>query len=186
MPIGTITRPRRKSKRQGDLVEPIHKQSKDRAQGTLAWMIQKWDSWPSKFGPPTQAPSLLPVHQHEVILQQRALGVGPHHTHQAAGMQLLILVEGMRQLVHSLMGGGEGRSGLRPSWLLLPQGRLPVLPGMAQWPETAGHFASPFPSLHTLKSRAGVARRTNYSSLLSQASSSDSALKLAVLCSKSL
>lgn len=94
----------------------MHKQSKDRVQGTLAWMIQKWDSWPSRFGLPTQAPSLLPVHQHEVILQQRALGVGPHHTHQAAGMQLLILVEGMRQLVHGLMGGGEGRSGLRPSW----------------------------------------------------------------------
>lgn len=47
---------------------------------------------------------LSPVHQHQVILEKRALGVGPHHTHQAAGVQLLILVKGVGQLVHSLTG----------------------------------------------------------------------------------
>lgn len=45
---------------------------------------------------------LSPVHQHEVILQKWTLGVGPHHAHQAACMQLLVLMEGMCQLVHSL------------------------------------------------------------------------------------
>lgn len=57
---------------------------------------------PSQSGHPREAPCLLPVHQHEVILQKWALGVGPHYTHQAASMQLLVLVEGMGQLVHSL------------------------------------------------------------------------------------
>lgn len=51
----------------------------------------------------------LPVHQHQVILEKRALGVGPHHTHQAAGMQLFVLVKGMRQLVHLPDGGGGRR-----------------------------------------------------------------------------
>lgn len=55
-------------------------------------------------GTPVGVFSLLPVHQHEVVLQKRALGVGPHHTHQAASMELLVLVKGMSQLVHSLTG----------------------------------------------------------------------------------
>ena len=52
--------------------------------------------------PQTGILGVSPVHQHEVILQKWTLGVGPHHTHQAACMQLLVLMEGMCQLVHSL------------------------------------------------------------------------------------
>lgn len=143
-------------------------------------MIQKWDSWPSRLGPPRGAPFLLPVHQHQVILQQRALGVGPHHTHQAAGVQLLILVEGMRQLVHSLMGGGEGRSGPRTS-----PSRLPVLPA---WHGGLSLLATLLPlSFHFThkKSRAGSCQEKQLFFTPLSASSSDTALKLAVLCSKS-
>jgi len=77
---------------------------------------------PSPSVPPGEAPALLPVHQHQVILEKRTLGVGPHHTHQAASMQLFVLVKGMSQLVHRLMGveaednQGQGRaSGLETS-----------------------------------------------------------------------
>lgn len=72
------------------------------------------------WGPPRlhpgEAPALSPVHQHQVILEKRALGVGPHHTHQAARMQLFVLVKGVRQLVHCLMrveaedNQGQGRA----------------------------------------------------------------------------
>lgn len=89
-------------------------------------MTQKRDTvWPSRG-----APSLLPVHQHKVILQQRALGVGPHHTHQAAGVQLLVLVQGVGQLVHGLTGRGERKLRAEDG----PPAGVPVLPGLRLLP----------------------------------------------------
>lgn len=111
------------------------------------------ETWGLPVLDPREALSLLPVHEHKVILQKRALGVGPHHTHQAASVQLLVLVKGMGQLVHSLMGeeGKEESSGLRKS----PSRRLPMQLGTHG---TAAQLQPDLPPLlpfHTEKPRAG-------------------------------
>lgn len=109
-----------------------------------------------QFGPPREALALSPVHQHEVILQERTLRVGPHHTHQAAGVQLLVLVKGMGQLVHSLTReeGKKERSGLRAEDES-PGRTLPMLlgtPGPA--PRRCGLLLPHLLSFRTEKPRA--------------------------------
>lgn len=107
---------------------------------------------------PGGAPSLSPVHQHEVILQQWALGVGPHHTHQAAGMQLLVLVEGVGQLVHGLTGRRERKRRAEDE----PPARVPVPPGLRLLPSGLPLFLH---FTHEKKSRE-LPVTTNSSSLL--------------------
>lgn len=57
---------------------------------------------------PVLEPCDPPVHQDQVVPQQSTLGLGPHDADQAAGVQVLVLVEGVGQLVHRLQGEGEG------------------------------------------------------------------------------
>lgn len=45
---------------------------------------------------------LLPVNKHQVVSKQSTLGLWPKHTDKAAGVQTLIHVECMSQLVYSL------------------------------------------------------------------------------------
>lgn len=45
---------------------------------------------------------LLPVYEHQIISKKRTLGLWPKHTDKAAGVQTLIHVESMSQLVYSL------------------------------------------------------------------------------------
>lgn len=45
---------------------------------------------------------LLPVYEHQVISKKGTLGLWPKHTDKAAGVQTLIHVESMSQLVYSL------------------------------------------------------------------------------------
>ena len=47
----------------------------------------------------------LPVYEHQVIPEQRTLGLWPEDAHQAAGVQTLVHVEGVGQLVHRLKEG---------------------------------------------------------------------------------
>lgn len=70
-------------------------------------------------------------------------------------MQLLILVEGMSQLVHGLVGRRDRTLRAEDQ----PPARFPALPGMAQWPETAAQFATPFLHFTHTESRAGSRRK---------------------------
>lgn len=45
---------------------------------------------------------MLPVNEHQVISEQSTLGFGPEDSDKAAGVQALIHVQSMSQLVHSL------------------------------------------------------------------------------------
>lgn len=45
---------------------------------------------------------LLPVYEHQIISKKGTLGLWPKHTDKAAGVQTLIHVESMSQLVYSL------------------------------------------------------------------------------------
>lgn len=45
---------------------------------------------------------VLPVYKHQVISKQSTLGLWPKHTDKTAGVQTLIHVECMSQLVYSL------------------------------------------------------------------------------------
>lgn len=45
---------------------------------------------------------MLPVDEHQVVSEQSTLGFGPEHSDKTAGIQTLVHVESMSQLVHSL------------------------------------------------------------------------------------
>ena len=47
----------------------------------------------------------LPVHEHQVVPEQRTLGLWPEDADQAAGVQTLVHVEGVGKLVHCLKEG---------------------------------------------------------------------------------
>ena len=48
----------------------------------------------------------VPVHENQVVSQQGTLGLGPENLHQTAGVQTLVHVQSVCELVHCLQGGG--------------------------------------------------------------------------------
>lgn len=55
----------------------------------------------------------VPVDQHQVIPEQGTLCFGPHDAHQAACVQVFILVEGVSQVVHRLTKHKHGESAIK-------------------------------------------------------------------------
>lgn len=98
-------------------------------------------------------------------------------------MELLVLVKGMGQLVHSLTGEeekNERKTGAEEDSLAASP---PVPPGGAQWPSAAAWSASPPPFISHGKAKGRAEpMRNNYSSLLSKAAFLAVVLKLQLFC----